>query len=386
MLAANDDIANAVITVLKGSAHLQVSGDRPGRRHRGPAAHPQGRPVHDDLQGRQQGGRRGRQARDRAESRARTRPRSGQTLADFQDPKGNRTLKSVLLTPQVDHQGQRQGRHQGRRAHRGADLQGHPERLHSGRHQLDPLAARQVSHIGWPGAIVPATRSRQAVVARVRTRVTCSGLRHEREDVVAEPILQIKGLNKSFGPVHVLHDVDFSVYPGEVTALVGDNGAGKSTLVKCIAGINTIDSGESDLAGQAGHAQRPARRVRARHRVRLPGPRPRRQPRHHPEHVPGPRDQPLRVHERRRDGAQGPRGAQQPLGPHRQLGAPAGGQPLRRPAPDRRHRQGRPVEQQGRLPRRAHRRPRRRADPSGPRPRPPSGRPRPRASCSSRTT
>jgi len=61
---------------------------------------------------------------------------------------------------------------------------------------------------------------------------------------VAEPILQIKRLNKSFGPVHVLQDVDFSVYPGEVTALVGDNGAGKSTLVKCVAGINSIDSGE----------------------------------------------------------------------------------------------------------------------------------------------
>jgi D-xylose transport system ATP-binding protein len=61
---------------------------------------------------------------------------------------------------------------------------------------------------------------------------------------VAEPILQIKKLNKSFGPVRVLQDVDFSVYPGEVSALVGDNGAGKSTLVKCIAGINTIDSGE----------------------------------------------------------------------------------------------------------------------------------------------
>jgi D-xylose transport system ATP-binding protein len=61
---------------------------------------------------------------------------------------------------------------------------------------------------------------------------------------VAEPILQIKKLNKSFGPVHVLQDVDFNVYPGEVTALVGDNGAGKSTLVKCIAGIYPYDSGE----------------------------------------------------------------------------------------------------------------------------------------------
>jgi D-xylose transport system ATP-binding protein len=70
------------------------------------------------------------------------------------------------------------------------------------------------------------------------------GARNEEREIVVEPILQIKGLNKSFGPVHVLQDVDFSVYPGQVSALVGDNGAGKSTLVKCIAGINTIDSGE----------------------------------------------------------------------------------------------------------------------------------------------
>jgi D-xylose transport system ATP-binding protein len=61
---------------------------------------------------------------------------------------------------------------------------------------------------------------------------------------MADPILSARKLNKSFGPVHVLHDVDFNVYPGEVTALVGDNGAGKSTLVKCFAGINSIDSGE----------------------------------------------------------------------------------------------------------------------------------------------
>jgi D-xylose transport system ATP-binding protein len=58
-----------------------------------------------------------------------------------------------------------------------------------------------------------------------------------------EPILELRGVNKSFGVVHVLHDVDFQVYPGEVTALVGDNGAGKSTLVKAIAGIYGIDTG-----------------------------------------------------------------------------------------------------------------------------------------------
>jgi D-xylose transport system ATP-binding protein len=67
---------------------------------------------------------------------------------------------------------------------------------------------------------------------------------------VTQPILEITGLNKSFGPVHVLHDIDFSIYPGEVTALVGDNGAGKSTLVKCVAGINSIDSGEIQFEGK----------------------------------------------------------------------------------------------------------------------------------------
>jgi D-xylose transport system ATP-binding protein len=67
---------------------------------------------------------------------------------------------------------------------------------------------------------------------------------------MADPILSARQLNKSFGPVHVLHDVDFEVYPGEVTALVGDNGAGKSTLVKCFAGINSIDSGEIVFEGK----------------------------------------------------------------------------------------------------------------------------------------
>ena len=57
------------------------------------------------------------------------------------------------------------------------------------------------------------------------------------------PLLEARGINKSFGPVHVLHDVDFKVYPGQITALIGDNGAGKSTLVKCLAGIYGTDTG-----------------------------------------------------------------------------------------------------------------------------------------------
>ncbi|MDP4509027.1 ATP-binding cassette domain-containing protein [Nonomuraea sp. NBC_00507] len=58
------------------------------------------------------------------------------------------------------------------------------------------------------------------------------------------PLLEVRGIDKSFGPVKVLHNVELSAYAGEVTALVGDNGAGKSTLVKCIGGIYPIDAGE----------------------------------------------------------------------------------------------------------------------------------------------
>ncbi|TMR23316.1 sugar ABC transporter ATP-binding protein [Nonomuraea turkmeniaca] len=57
------------------------------------------------------------------------------------------------------------------------------------------------------------------------------------------PLLEVRGIDKSFGPVKVLHNVELSAYAGEVTALVGDNGAGKSTLVKCIGGIYPIDAG-----------------------------------------------------------------------------------------------------------------------------------------------
>jgi D-xylose transport system ATP-binding protein len=62
------------------------------------------------------------------------------------------------------------------------------------------------------------------------------------------PVLALKGVTKSFGPVQALQDVDFEVQPGEVVALVGDNGAGKSTLVKTIAGIHPPDSVELGIA------------------------------------------------------------------------------------------------------------------------------------------
>ena len=67
---------------------------------------------------------------------------------------------------------------------------------------------------------------------------------------MSKPILELKAVNKSFGPVQALHDVDLTIRLGEVTALVGDNGAGKSTLVKCIVGLERRDSGEIFWAGE----------------------------------------------------------------------------------------------------------------------------------------
>jgi D-xylose transport system ATP-binding protein len=67
---------------------------------------------------------------------------------------------------------------------------------------------------------------------------------------MTQPLLELRGVDKSFGAVQVLHGVDFKVHPGQVTALVGDNGAGKSTLVKTIAGIYRAEAGEFFFDGK----------------------------------------------------------------------------------------------------------------------------------------
>lgn len=70
-------------------------------------------------------------------------------------------------------------------------------------------------------------------------------------------MLALRGINKRFGAVQALSDVDLEVHAGEVVALVGDNGAGKSTLVKTIAGVNTIDHGTVEWEGRPVVINRP---------------------------------------------------------------------------------------------------------------------------------
>ena len=64
------------------------------------------------------------------------------------------------------------------------------------------------------------------------------------------PLLELRGISKSFGGVAALTDVDFTLRAGEIHGLVGENGAGKSTMMKIIAGVHTEYQGTMRLAGQ----------------------------------------------------------------------------------------------------------------------------------------
>jgi simple sugar transport system ATP-binding protein len=74
---------------------------------------------------------------------------------------------------------------------------------------------------------------------------------------MTEPLLEARGIVKSFGRVRALRGADFTVYPGEVVALIGDNGAGKSTLVKTISGVHPPDAGHIFFEGQEVHFHGP---------------------------------------------------------------------------------------------------------------------------------
>ena len=64
-----------------------------------------------------------------------------------------------------------------------------------------------------------------------------------------EPLLEARGIVKSFGRVRALRGASFTVHQGEVVALIGDNGAGKSTLVKTLSGVHEPDEGEIRFEG-----------------------------------------------------------------------------------------------------------------------------------------
>ncbi len=69
--------------------------------------------------------------------------------------------------------------------------------------------------------------------------------------MMAEPLLEARGVIKHYGHVMALDGANFSAFPGEVVALIGDNGAGKSTLVKTLSGTIRPDGGQILIEGSA---------------------------------------------------------------------------------------------------------------------------------------
>src|SRR5438552_19147171 len=81
------------------------------------------------------------------------------------------------------------------------------------------------------------------------------------------PLLEMRGIRKSFSGTEVLHGVDLRLSAGEVLALLGENGAGKSTLIKILNGDYVKDAGEILLDGVAVELRTPREAQRAGIRV-----------------------------------------------------------------------------------------------------------------------
>jgi simple sugar transport system ATP-binding protein len=71
------------------------------------------------------------------------------------------------------------------------------------------------------------------------------------------PVVEMRHIDKAFGAVNALVDVNLILYPGEILGLVGDNSAGKSTLMKIMTGAYHRDSGEVLVAGEPSHFRSP---------------------------------------------------------------------------------------------------------------------------------
>jgi simple sugar transport system ATP-binding protein len=71
------------------------------------------------------------------------------------------------------------------------------------------------------------------------------------------PLVEMKGISKTFGAVKALQNVTFEVMPAEIVGLVGDNAAGKSTLMKVLSGAYVADQGEIWVDGKRAHVSNP---------------------------------------------------------------------------------------------------------------------------------
>jgi len=88
-----------------------------------------------------------------------------------------------------------------------------------------------------------AAKAAKAAKATTATTATTNGS-------ARTALLEVREISKYFGSVNALREISLSVYPGEVTCVLGDNGAGKSTLIKILSGVFTPDEGEFLVDGK----------------------------------------------------------------------------------------------------------------------------------------
>src|SRR5579875_3923514 len=81
----------------------------------------------------------------------------------------------------------------------------------------------------------------------------------EVAEVARTPLISVRGLVKSFGPIRAVDGVSLDIYPGEVLGVIGDNGAGKSTFLSLLAGFHRPDAGEFYYRGTRARITSPAR-------------------------------------------------------------------------------------------------------------------------------
>ncbi|MWJ29215.1 ATP-binding cassette domain-containing protein [Halomonas sp. ZH2S] len=85
-------------------------------------------------------------------------------------------------------------------------------------------------------------------------------------DDATQPIVRMQALNKHFGDLHVLKDIDLEIVPGEVVVVIGASGSGKSTLIRCINGLEEYQLGKLEVDGSQllpfGKSNRALQRIR----------------------------------------------------------------------------------------------------------------------------
>ena len=120
-----------------------------------------------------------------------------------------------------------------------------------------PAVTSSPWHAGHPETALRPTRPTREIPRRTAEHSKRAPPPHKVVHHMTEPILEAKGLSRSFGHVRALDAADFDVNAGEVVALIGDNGAGKSTLVKALTGNLALDSGEILFDGKPVHITSP---------------------------------------------------------------------------------------------------------------------------------